>query len=58
MQILHYKQKMGRKPISKAITLKKGLDFSKISRDLKVVPEGKPWRSPKREGGFVWVAAI
>jgi hypothetical protein len=42
MQILHYKQKMGCKPISKAITLKKGLDFSKISSDLKVVAEGKP----------------
>jgi hypothetical protein len=42
MQILHYKQKMGCKPISKAITLKKGFDFSKISRDLKVAPEGKP----------------
>jgi hypothetical protein len=38
MQILHYKQKMGCKPISKAITLKKGFDFSKISCDLKVAP--------------------
>jgi hypothetical protein len=36
MQILRYKQKMGCKPISKTITLKKRFDFNKISRDLKV----------------------
>jgi hypothetical protein len=41
MQILRYKQKMGCKPISKSITLKKGFEFNKISRDLKVAPEGK-----------------
>jgi hypothetical protein len=41
MQILRYKQKMGCKPISKTITLKKEFDFNKISRDLKVATEGK-----------------
>jgi len=35
MQILRYKQKMGCKPISTKY-LKKELDFSKLSLDLKV----------------------